>query len=47
VHSIPGRVLNLLRTKGISSYWCPTWPSSATYVAGAMGPTIWTLWLMV
>jgi hypothetical protein len=30
---------NLHKTKGLSSHWCPTRPSVATYVAGAMGPS--------
>jgi len=30
-------VSSLGRTKGFSSHWCPTKPSSATYAAGAMG----------
>jgi len=29
---------SLHRTKGFSSYWCWIMPSSATYVAGVMGP---------
>jgi hypothetical protein len=28
------------RTKGFSSHWCQTIPSSATYAAGAMGPSL-------
>jgi hypothetical protein len=35
------------RTKGHSSHLCPTRPSSATYRAGAMDPSLWTLWLEV
>jgi hypothetical protein len=35
------------RTKGCSSHLCPTRPSSATYAAGVMGPSMSTLWLMV
>ena len=38
---------NLLRTKGLSSHWCPTRPSSATYAAGAMGLSMYTFWLVV
>jgi hypothetical protein len=38
---------SLLRTNGFSSRWCPTRLSSATYAAGAMGPSMCTLWLMV
>ena len=30
------------RKKGLSSHWCPRSPSSATYVAGAMGPSMCT-----
>ena len=30
-------------TKGLSSHLCPTKPSSALYVAGAMGPSIYSL----
>ena len=35
--------LSLPRTKGLSSYWCQTMPSSATYIIEAMS----TLWLVV
>jgi hypothetical protein len=38
---------NTLRPKGLSSHWCPTRPSSATYEAGAMGPCMCILWLVV
>ena len=31
------------RTKSIYSHWCPTRQSSATYAAGAMGPSMCTL----
>ena len=31
----------------ISSHWCLTRPSSATYVAGTMGPSMCTIWLVV
>jgi hypothetical protein len=34
----------LHRTKDLSSRWCPTRPSFATYVAGAMSPSLYTLW---
>jgi hypothetical protein len=34
-------------TKVLSSHWCLTRPSYATYAAGAMGPSICTLWLVV
>jgi len=35
------------KTKGFSSHWCPTRPSSATYAAGAMNLSIYTLWVVV
>jgi hypothetical protein len=38
---------NLHWMKGLFSHWCPTRPSSATYAAGAMGPSMCTLWLVV
>ena len=38
---------SLLRTKGPSSKRCPTRPFSATYAAGAVGPYICTLWLVI
>jgi hypothetical protein len=44
---LPTLALNPHRTKGCSSHWCPTEPSSATYVARAMGPFMCTLWLVV
>jgi hypothetical protein len=34
------------RTKGLSSHWCPTRLSSATYAARAMGPSQCTLWFV-
>ena len=37
----------LHRTKGLSSHWCPTRPPSAIYAAGAMGPSMCNLWLVV
>ena len=37
----------LHRTKGLSSHWCPTKQSSVTYVAGAMGCSMCTLWLVL
>jgi hypothetical protein len=37
----------LHRIKGLSSHWCQVRPSSATFAAEAMGPTMYTLWLMV
>jgi len=39
--------LSLQSTKGLSSNWCPTRPSSATHVAGARVHSMCTLWLMV
>jgi hypothetical protein len=39
--------LGLPSTKGLSSYWCLTRPSCATYKAGDMGPSMCTLWLVV
>ena len=39
--------LSLHRTKGFSSHWCLTRPFSATYMAGAMGPSMCTLRLVV
>jgi hypothetical protein len=38
---------SLHRTKGLFSHWCPTRPSSATTVAGDMGHSMCTFWLMV
>ena len=35
------------RTKSLPSHWCQIRPSSATYVSGAMDPSMYTLWLMV
>ena len=32
---------------GLPSHWCQIEPSSATYAAGAMGPSLCTLWLVV
>ena len=40
-------VSNTLMPKGCSSHWCPTRPSSATYVARAMGRSTCILWLVV
>jgi hypothetical protein len=34
-------------TKGLSSHWCLTRPSSIPYAAGTMSPTMCTLWLVV
>jgi hypothetical protein len=39
--------LSLHKTKGLSSHSCPTRQSSATYKAGAMSPSLYTLWLVV
>jgi hypothetical protein len=33
--------------QGLSSHWCPTRPSSASYTAGAMCRSMCTLWLVV
>jgi hypothetical protein len=38
---------SLHRTKGLSSQWWPKRPSSATYAAGAMGPSMCTPCLVV
>ena len=38
---------SLTRNKGHSSHWCPARPSTATYVAGAVGPSMCTLWLVI
>jgi hypothetical protein len=38
---------SLHSTKDLSSHWCPTRPSSATYAAEAMGPSMCTPWLVV
>lgn len=39
--------LNTLRPEGHSSNWCPTRPSSTTYVGSTMGPSMCILWLVV
>ena len=39
--------LNTLRPEGLSSHWCPTRPSSALYVAGALSHSMRILWLVV
>jgi len=39
--------LNTLRPNDLSSHWCPTKPSSATYVARAMGRSMCTCWFVV
>ena len=41
------RALSLHRTKGFSSHRCKTRPSSTTYAAGAVGPSMYNLWLVV
>ena len=41
------RAYRLQRTKGLSSHWCSTRPSSATYAARAMSPTMPSLWLLI
>jgi hypothetical protein len=33
--------LSLQRTKGLSSHWCLTSPSSGTYLPGAIGSSLW------
>jgi len=38
---------SLLKTKSLSSHWCSTRPSFATFEAGAMGPSMCTILLMV
>ena len=38
--------VSLHRNKDFS-YGCQTMPSSATYAAGAMAPSMYTLWLVV
>jgi hypothetical protein len=38
---------NTLRPKGLFFHWCPIRPSSAIYVASAMGYSMCTLWLVV
>ena len=37
---------SLHRTKGFSPNCCQTTPSSATYIAGAMGSSMCILWLV-
>jgi hypothetical protein len=39
--------LSLHKTKAFSSHWCQTRPCSATYVSGAMEPSLYTPWLVV
>jgi hypothetical protein len=39
--------LNTLRPEGLFFHWCPTRPSSATYVASAMSHSMCILWLLV
>jgi len=41
------RASSLHKTKGVPSHWCWTKPSSATYVSGAMGSSLYCLWLVV
>jgi hypothetical protein len=36
--------LSLQKIKGLYSHWCHIKPPSATYAAGAMGPSMCTLW---
>ena len=39
--------LNTLMSKGPSSHWCLTKPSTATYVVSTIGHSMCTLWLVV
>jgi len=39
--------IELSKTKALSSQWCLTRPSSATYAAGALGLSMCSLWLVV
>jgi hypothetical protein len=41
------RESHTFRPKGLSSHWCPTRPSSASYAARDMSPSMCTFWLMV
>jgi hypothetical protein len=36
----------LHKAKGLSSHWCPTRPSSATYEAEDLSPSLCTHWLV-
>jgi hypothetical protein len=38
---------SLHRTKGLFSHWFPARLFSTTYAAGAMGPSMYSLWLVV
>jgi len=38
---------SLGRTKGFSFHWCPTRPSFATYAAGALSQSMYSLWVVV
>jgi hypothetical protein len=44
---ILGHFSSLHSTKDLYFHWCMTRPSSATYAAGAMVPSMCTLWLVV
>ena len=50
-HQLPGPGIplhwSLHQTKGLYSHWWPTRISSATYVVGAMSPTMCSLWLVI
>ena len=47
-HAFPyTRSMSLLVSKGLSSHWCPTRPSSATHATGARGPSFCTLWVVI
>ena len=41
------RESSLYWTKGFSFHWCPTRPSTATQAAGAIGPSMCSLWLVI
>ena len=41
------RSLKTLKPKGLSSQWCATRPSTATYDTNTMGPSMCILWLVV
>jgi hypothetical protein len=41
------RALRIHMTKGLFSHWCPTSPSSATYMDRVMDPSMYAPWLVV
>jgi hypothetical protein len=41
------RASSLHKTQGLPSHWCQIRPSSATYAAGTIGPSMCSLWLLV